>query len=74
MPNSTIAAPRPASVDRGSPGGYTERPRTLAERLAYLEREARAILRAPGRFDPAAVRWAEDMVASTTLVAGKAAR
>lgn len=61
-------------ADRGATPVFAASPKTLAERLRYLLAEAYEILREPGRFDPAAVRWAEDMVASTTLVAGKAAR
>lgn len=62
LPAATTATTPAASAESGSPGGYTARPRTLRERLAYLEREARAILREPGNHSPEVLRWAEDML------------
>jgi hypothetical protein len=53
-----------ASAEHGAPAGYTASPHTLRERLAHLEREARAILREPGSHTPEERSWAVDMLAA----------
>jgi hypothetical protein len=65
LPAATLAAPPAASTHRGAPAGYVASAKTLRERLAYLEMDARRILREPGSHGPEVVRWARDMVSST---------
>ena len=62
---ATPAAPPAASAERGTPGGYTARPHTLAERMRFLEREAQAIVARPEAYRVEEIRWAHDMLAST---------
>jgi hypothetical protein len=56
------AGPHSPIADRAAPGGFTARPRTLAERLVYLEWDATRILARPEAHRPEERSWAEDMI------------
>jgi hypothetical protein len=53
-----------ARAHRGSPTGYTAVPRTLAERMDFLRRDAERILARPEAYRVEEIAWACDMVAA----------
>jgi hypothetical protein len=71
MVRTSVPPTTAASAEHGAPGVHVAAGKTLTERLAYLEREARAILREPERHTPEVVRWARDMLCAGIAEAGR---
>jgi hypothetical protein len=70
MPITSKPTQSPTTIaDRDTPGLFVARPRTLRERMRYLEEEARRILVRPEAFTLGERQWPEDMLRAGTAEA-----